>query len=328
MRLMLFLLLIALSAVSCVTQQKYEELEAIKDYYVNEAKGVDSLRYQQQQLSDRLRGSEALVREYTQELENQTIANQSLQQAYQDVLARYNELLEQSRRVLSTSSYEKLGLQEQLSAQQSELDRRARELALMEYEVGQREAKLSALAGSYDNMQGDLAERNRRIMELEAMLRTNQTAMQGLRGAVNEALVDFSATDLSVEERNGRLYVSLSQELLFQSGSDNIDAKGRRALQQLARALNQNPEIEIKVEGHTDNVGTAAANWDLSVRRATSVVKVLTTFGVDPARITAAGRGLHAPIASNNTAAGRAQNRRTEIVLSPRLDQLFQLIER
>lgn len=325
---MLFLLLIALSAVSCVTQQKYEELEAIKDYYVNEAKGVDSLRYQQQQLSNRLRASEALVREYTQELENQTIANQSLQQAYQDVLARYNELLEQNRRVLSTSSYEKLGLQEQLSAQQSELDRRARELALMEYEVGQREAKLSALAGSYDNIQGDLAERNRRIMELEAMLRTNQTAMQGLRGAVNDALVDFSATDLSVEERNGRLYVSLSQELLFQSGSDNIDAKGRRALQQLARALNQNPEIEIKVEGHTDNVGTAAANWDLSVRRATSVVKVLTTFGVDPARITAAGRGLHAPIASNNTAAGRAQNRRTEIVLSPRLDQLFQLIER
>ncbi len=325
---MLFLLLLALSAVSCVTQQKYEELEAIKDYYVNEAKGVDSLRYQQQQLSNRLRVSEALVREYTQELENQTIANQSLQQAYQDVLARYNELLEQNRRVLATSSYEKLGLQEQLSAQQSELDRRARDQAIMEYEVGQREAKLSAMAGSYDNMQGDLAERNRRIMELEAMLRTNQTAMQGLRGAVNDALVDFSATDLSVEERNGRLYVSLSQELLFQSGSDNIDAKGRRALQQLARALNQNPEIEIKVEGHTDNVGTAAANWDLSVRRATSVVKVLTTFGVDPARITAAGRGLHAPIASNNTAAGRAQNRRTEIVLSPRLDQLFQLIER
>ncbi len=328
MRIMLFLLLLALSAVSCVTQQKYEELEAIKDYYVNEAKGVDSLRYQQQQLSNRLRVSEALVREYTQELENQTIANQSLQQAYQDVLARYNELLEQNRRVLATSSYEKLGLQEQLSAQQSELDRRARDQAIMEYEVGQREAKLSAMAGSYDNMQGDLAERNRRIMELEAMLRTNQTAMQGLRGAVNDALVDFSATDLSVEERNGRLYVSLSQELLFQSGSDNIDAKGRRALQQLARALNQNPEIEIKVEGHTDNVGTAAANWDLSVRRATSVVKVLTTFGVDPARITAAGRGLHAPIASNNTAAGRAQNRRTEIVLSPRLDQLFQLIER
>ncbi len=320
------ILLLGLS--SCVTKQKYEELEAVKDYYAREAKGVDSIRYASQQISDRLRNSEALLRESTQDLEQLTIANQSLQQSYQDVLNRYNQLIEQNKNVLATSSYEKLGLQEQLSAQQAELDNRARNLAVMEYELNQREAKLSALTGSYDNIQGDLAERNRRIMELEAMLQNNQSTIQTLRSTVSSALTGFTAADLTVEEKNGKLYVSLSQDLLFRSGSDNVDPKGRQAIQKLAEVLKKNPDIAITVEGHTDNVGSASTNWDLSVQRATSVAKILTGAGVEPERITAAGRAYFAPVASNSTAAGRAKNRRTEIILSPKLDQLYQLLDR
>ncbi|MBK7870628.1 MAG: OmpA family protein [Saprospiraceae bacterium] len=152
--------------------------------------------------------------------------------------------------------------------------------------------------------------------------------IQNLRTTVSGALTGFSDTDLTVEEKNGRLYVSLSQELLFRSGSDNVESKGRQALKQLADVLKKNPEIDITVEGHTDDVGNAASNWDLSVMRATSVVKVLTTYGIEPERVTASGRGLYAPIASNATATGKAQNRRTEIILSPKLDQLYQLLDR
>jgi len=312
---------------ACVTQDKYKDMEAQNKYYQSQVRNIDSLQYEYQTLNEKYRQTDALLRTTTQELEQMSIANRSLDQSYQDLLGRFNKLVEQSDNVLSTSSYEKLGLQEQLSAQQSELDRRARELAVMEYELDQREARLNAMEYDFNNMEGSLAERNQRIMELEAMLASNESTIQLLRNSIDEALIDFDAGDLTIEERDGKLYVSLSQELLFRSGSDNIDAKGRRAIQQLASVLRQNPEIDVMVEGHTDNVGSAATNWDLSVQRATSVVKVLTGTGVDPERITAAGRGFYDPVATNSTAAGRAQNRRTEIILSPNLDRLYQLME-
>jgi len=323
--LLFFGLLLLFSA--CVTQDKYKDLEAQNKYYQSQVQNIDSLQYEYQTLNEKYRQTDALLRSTTQELEQLSVANRSLEQSYQELLERYNKLVEQSENVLSTSSYEKLGLQEQLSAQQSELDRRARELAVMEYELNQREARLNAMEYDYNNMEGNLAERNQRIMELEAMLASNESTIQLLRNSIDDALVDFDAGDLTVEERNGKLYVSLSQELLFRSGSDNIDTKGRRAIQRLAAVLKQNPEIDVMVEGHTDNVGSAATNWDLSVQRATSVVKVLTGAGVDPERITAAGRGFYDPVATNSTAAGRAKNRRTEIILSPNLDRLYQLME-
>ncbi len=312
---------------SCITQDKYQELESQNKYFRSQMQNIDSLQYEYQSLNERYGQNEALLRSTTQELEQMAVANRSLNQSYQDLVNRYNQLVEQSKNVLSTSSYEKLGLQEQLSAQQSELDRRARELAVMEYEMSQREARLNAMEYNYNNLEGNLAERNQRIMELESMLASNQSTIKNLRTSVDDALRNFDVGDLTVEERDGKLYVSLSQELLFRSGSDNIDAKGKRAIQQLAAVLKQNPEIDVTVEGHTDNVGSAATNWDLSVQRATSVVKVLTASGVDPERITAAGRGFYAPVATNSTAAGRAQNRRTEIILSPNLDRLYQLMD-
>jgi len=152
--------------------------------------------------------------------------------------------------------------------------------------------------------------------------------VQEIRSNVNQAMSNFRVEDLKVEEKNGKLYLSLSQELLFKSGSDDLDWNGRKALQQLAAALNKNPDVAILVEGHTDTDGSAELNWDLSVKRATTVAKSLIAYGVDPRRVTAAGRGYYAPVAPNTTAAGKAQNRRTEIVLSPQLDQLYQIMNR
>jgi len=320
--------LIATLTQGCISQRDYAELEATKKYYETEAKNVDSLRYVTQQLNEKYRQNEGLLRNTVQELEQSAATSQSMKASYDDLLMRYDKLVQQTSSTLNTASYEKVDLQKQLSAQQEELDRRARDLAVAEYNVNQRQAQISALEGNYSTVAGDLAARNRRIMELESMVTTNQGTIQTLRTRVNEAMKGFTTDDLTVEEKNGKLYVSLSQNLLFQSGSDNIDWKGKKAIQQLADVLNKNAEIEILVEGHTDTDGTAEQNWDLSVKRATSVVKSLTAYGVNPKRVTAAGRSFYAPIAENTTAAGKAQNRRTDIILSPKLDQLYQIIER
>ncbi len=318
---------VGLCLSACVTQKSYQALEAQKKYYESEATFADSLRTDNELLGEKYRLSEAQLRKNLQDMEGYIVANQSLTETYQDLLERYNLLVEQSRTVLSTSSYEKLGLQEQLAAQQEELDRKARDLAVMEYQLNERENRLSAVEGSYNTLEGNLAERNRRIRELETLLEANQSKIKNLRGRVDDALRGFTATDLTVEEKNGKLYVSLSQNLLFRSGSNVLDPRGRQALQRLAETLNRNTDIDILVEGHTDSDGSAEQNWDLSVTRATSVVKALAGFGVDSKRMTAAGRALYAPIASNSTAAGKARNRRTEIILSPKLDQLYQLID-
>lgn len=322
------ILFFAFSFQSCVLQKKYTEMEETMKYYQTQANSVDSINYENQLLSDKYRQNELLLRNTVRELEQSLAANQSLAQSNQDLINRYNALLEQTRNVLTTSNYEKVSLQDQLSAQQSELDRLARDQAVSEYQLNQRDSRLGSLESNVNSLESDLAARNRRIMELEALLRSNRGTVQDLRTTVNEAMVGFNIADLKVEEKNGKLYVTLSQDLLFPSGSASIDPRGRQALQQLASALNRNPEIDILVEGHTDTDGSAALNWELSTDRAVTVSQSLITYGVDPKRITAAGRAFYAPIAPNTTAAGKAQNRRTEIILSPKLDQLYQIMER
>jgi len=176
-------------------------------------------------------------------------------------------------------------------------------------------------------LQNGLEAREARINELEAMLNAKDAQMQQIRANINNALRGFTANDLTVTERNGKIYVSLSQDLLFQTGSDAIGFKGKNAIQQLSKALQQTSDVGIMVEGHTDNTGDANYNWDLSVKRATSVVKELVKGGVAPARVTAAGRGFYAPMVPNDSEMNKAKNRRTDIILSPKLDSLYDLLK-
>jgi chemotaxis protein MotB len=171
-----------------------------------------------------------------------------------------------------------------------------------------------------------LAEREESINRLNAQLDLQRQSLQSLKAGLNDALRGFSASDLTVVERDGKIYVSMSQNLLFASGSNKLDQKGKDALVKVAGVLAKTLDFEILVEGHTDTDGTADFNWDLSVSRATAVVKELTSHGVEPKRITAAGRGFYVPVDSNESAEGKAKNRRTEIILSPKLDQLYRLL--
>lgn len=175
-----------------------------------------------------------------------------------------------------------------------------------------------------------IADREKTIQQLQDLLSKQQKAIEDLRKKITDALVAFNKDELSVEIRDGKVYVSLSEQLLFKSGSTAVDIKGQAALKKLAEVLNQNPEINVQIEGHTDNVPikspTIKDNWDLSVLRATSIIRILTESKLDNTRILASGRGEFYPISTNDSAPNKARNRRTEIILSPQLNELFQIL--
>jgi len=184
-----------------------------------------------------------------------------------------------------------------------------------------------------DSLSTGLMEREKKVKELETVLSNKDKAVKALKDRIANSLLNFKESDLTVNVKNGKVYVSLAEQLLFGSGSIEVDAKGVTALQQLARAIRDQRDIQIMVEGHTDNVPISRKsqymndNWDLSVLRATSITKILTRAGVAPNQITSAGKGEFYPLGGNDTPANRAKNRRTEIIITPNLDELFKILE-
>jgi len=184
-----------------------------------------------------------------------------------------------------------------------------------------------------DSLSNSLAEREKKVNELEQVLANKDKAVQDLRAKITNALLNFKESDITVKVKNGKVYVSLAEQLLFGSGSIDVDAKGVTALQQLAKAIKDQKDINILVEGHTDNVPISkksqymSDNWDLSVMRATSITKILNKAGVTPQQLTASGRGEFSPLAANDSPQNKQKNRRTEIIITPDLDELFKILE-
>lgn len=179
----------------------------------------------------------------------------------------------------------------------------------------------------------ELNSRERRIRELENKIASQDSVAKRLNQLLKEALLGFDSDELTTEIKDGKVYVSMSDKLMFESGKADVQAKGKTALGILATILKKNKDFNISVEGHTDNVPIDTKryhdNWDLSVDRATAIVRILQdNYEVDPLRLTASGRGEYYPKASNSTADGRAKNRRTEIILAPDLSGLMDLINR
>lgn len=178
-----------------------------------------------------------------------------------------------------------------------------------------------------------LLAREKRLAEVETLLKRQDSVTNALNDIVKRALLSFKSDELTVEMKNGKVYVSMSDKLLFRSGSAEVEDKGKEAIKTLAEVLNKNTDVSIMIEGHTDNVPIKttqfADNWALSVARSTNIVRLLDeTYKVDAKRLTAAGRGEYMPKMSNDMPEGRAKNRRTEIILSPKLDELFKLIDK
>ena len=177
-----------------------------------------------------------------------------------------------------------------------------------------------------------MTEREHALNDLKKVVARQDSITKRLNNILRDALLGFKSDELSVEIKNGKVYVSMSDKLLFKSGSAAIESKGIDAIKVLADVLNRNGDIDILVEGHTDNIPIKTAiyhdNWDLSVARAISIVRILTDeYRIAPTRLTASGKGEFSPRATNSTTEGRAANRRTEIILSPKLDEIMKLLK-
>jgi chemotaxis protein MotB len=201
--------------------------------------------------------------------------------------------------------------------------------------LSQLEAKQKALAAEqarFDKLKGDLQASSQRLAELEGLMAAKDASMKKLKETLSKALNSFEGKGLTVQQKNGKVYVSMENKLLFSSGSWAVGAEGRRAVVEVGKVLGSNPDISVLIEGHTDDdayggSGPIADNWDLSTKRATAIVNIIAeNKSVNKQNLTAAGRSEYAPLASNSTAEGKAKNRRIEIILTPKLDEISKML--
>ncbi|WP_298754224.1 OmpA family protein [uncultured Psychroserpens sp.] len=310
--------LIALTFVfttSCVSKKIYTDLE---NKYAD-------LKKEHRKLSDSNRDLETALNKAENDLTR-------LQQDYDKTLAQRNKL--QSEYDATKSNLDNLkasydALEKNSSASIAANSKKNREL------LAQLEAKEQALVAEnarLEKLKKELDSRSQRVAELENVIATKDAAMTKLKDAISKALTNFEGKGLTVEQRNGKVYVSMENKLLFQSGSWAVGTQGKQAVKQLGDVLADNPEIAILIEGHTDDVpykgnSQLSGNWDLSTKRATAIVNILReNSAINPENLTAAGRGEYAPIASNDTSEGKAKNRRIEVILTPKLDEISKLL--
>lgn len=203
--------------------------------------------------------------------------------------------------------------------------------------LAQLEAKEKALAAEQERLnklKKDLESSSQRLSELETMIAEKEAGMKKLKDNLSKALNAFEGKGLTIEQKNGKVYVSMENKLLFQTGSWAVGVEGKKAVVELGKVLAQNPDISVLIEGHTDNDkilgnigGGIESNWDLSTKRATAIVNILTEIsGIKKDNLTAAGRGEFAPIMTNDTPEGKAKNRRIEIILTPKLDEISKML--
>ncbi len=224
-------------------------------------------------------------------------------------------------------------LRQQYAALDTDHAKLGRELDQLRDMLDKGNAEASRMLQELQRNQADLEERSQRVEELEAMLKAREEAIASIRRQVSDALLGFEGKGLTISTRDGKVYVSMEDKLLFRSGSYEIGREGAKAVRDLAKVLAANPDINVMVEGHTDDVrytpnAYLKDNLDLSAKRATTVVRLLLdNKEIAPERIVAAGRGESLPIAEGKTAEARAKNRRTEIILTPKYDELMKLME-
>jgi len=327
-----FLFLILLSVSSCVTGRKYRNLQDTSRQFMNERDDLKSenirLEMTNRELEVRMAQMEEEVNNIKEDIAEAQSERDKAISDYNIISGRYNDLQNAQEELIKGNVRETRKLLAELQAAQENLKGK-------EDLLRQLDEALDTKKASLDELSYELEKRNARLMELEKILDAQKRIAQDLKNKVSEALLGFENNGLTVTQKNGKVYVSLDEQLLFKSGSWEIDANGRNALRKLAAVLERNPGIQITIEGHTDNVpynpgaGQLKDNWDLSVKRATTVVRVLLEgSGIDPKRLTAAGHSEFMPVDAGNTSDARQKNRRTEVVLTPDLTELYNLIDK
>lgn len=311
--------------VACVPARKYEELEAKQKQCAEELEtlkskvtGLETQNTELQALIPDLQESIARLKGDT------TLLGKSLrlkEQQYDKINQLNDELIAKLEKLQKGSAEENQKLMTDLNATKLMLQQKEDELKKLETE-------LNAKKETLDKLSVELAEREKRVNELEDLIAKKDAAVNALKEKVANALMGFKDKGLTVEQKNGKVYVSMEAKLLFPSGSTQIDPEGKKALIELAKVLQDQKDLEVLVEGHTDTDALKSSshpknNWELSVLRATAVVEImLANSTMDKSKITAAGRSEFVPLDPND----KAKNRRIEIILIPNLDELFEII--
>jgi len=309
------LLLLAMTT-SCVSKKLYNDLESkyadlkkenreMSDSSQDLAKAKNKLELDQTALQDELNKTKAQRDKYLADL----TAGQNNLKTLQN---SYSALEKNSDDVLKIN-----------------MDKNRELLAKLE----SKEKALAAEQERLNKLMADFQERSNRVAELEGVISAQSENLKKLKETLSKALNAFEGKGLTVEQKNGKVYVSMENKLLFQTGSWAVGSEGRKAVVEVGKVLGQNPEISVLIEGHTDNdkfagaMGQIENNWDLSTKRATAIVNILSeNKAINKKSLTAAGRGEYAPLASNETAEGKAKNRRIEIILTPKLDEISKML--
>jgi chemotaxis protein MotB len=307
-----------LSLSSClVSKKKFDEQVALADKY----------KAEKQDCNDKLNAANATIDDL-----NKQIANLSAEiQKWKDM----NASLEDKNKRLSALKNESDAICQKVKEQLDQItNSSAAEKDKLMRQLAEKEKELMAKAAELDKLGRELNERDAKLREMESLIARKDSAVQALKNKMLEALKGFNAGDLTVYEKDGKIYVALSDKLLFTSGSYAVEPRGKDALKKIAEVLNKQPDISIMVEGHTDNkpyisstTGPVNSNWDLSVMRASSVTKLLVDENkLDAKRVTPAGRGQYFPVESNDTPEGRSKNRRIDIVLEPDMKGIMNIL--
>ena len=316
-------LVVAVLLAGCVTKQQYAELENKYQRSQDEVAYLTSENNNCQEakksLADQLASMTTAAEKLTADTVRLYRKARTCEMEYEKAQKEYDELLRNFADVSSTN--------------QSTINDLIGDRDKYKDELAQKERMLNIQQDSLAKARAELLLKEQRINEMQAILAQKDAEVKALKDKVLNALKGFEGSGLNVYEKDGKVYVSMDDKLLFASGSWNLNEQGLNAIKELAKVLENEPDITVLIEGHTDNVpyrgsGQIKDNWDLSVMRATSVVKALLQNGnIEPVRLSASGRSEYLPLDEANTAEARAKNRRTEIILTPNLDQLFQLIQ-
>lgn len=300
---------------SCVSSKAFKNLEGKYVRLKRENRQMEEDFAAMKKATD---SNEKKIKELTAQYEKSKAEKDALQEEYNLTLKKYDNL---------KKSYDALGKNSsQAIAENSERNRQLLK------QLEEKEKALSSERSRLEKLQKDLAARSQRVDELEGLIAAKDAKMRALKASISKALRNFEGKGLTVEERNGKVYISMENKLLFDSGSWAVGTQGKQAVKQLGKVLGNNSDIAVLIEGHTDDEPYTGnlqlqGNWDLSTKRATAIVNILLeNQKIDPQNLTAAGRGEHAPIATNETNEGKAKNRRIEVILTPKLDEITKLL--
>ena len=321
MRKLVFQFLTILLFVSCVSNKEFAKLQ-------------DELKQNEKAQASLAVKLTELIKENTNNKQELAVLRRAYKRWANDSLTIAESLTEASEALgaLRKSNQTLKGnYEELLNHSGSRHQKLIRQLGEKEQLLKQQELAVNNQKNQLSELEKVLSDREARVEELETIIQKQEESVSQLKEKITSALIGFDDSELSVEVKDGKVYVSLSNKLLFKSGSISVDPKGVDALKKLGKALSQNNDINILIEGHTDSDQFVAKssmkdNWDLSVLRATSIVRILSQE-VAAERITCAGRGEYVPVATNETTEGKSKNRRTEIILSPDLSALFEILD-